>query len=111
VKARALATTVAPFLILAFGFALGAVIFRGRTVSVTFEAGGRSYLTGDGLVHRLPATMALSDAEQVRLRVVNRDARPHALGVLSVAPGDSVEVRPDVCVPPPREPVLVMLVQ
>jgi len=43
--------------------------------------------------------------------VVNRDARPHALGVLSVGPGDSVEVRPDVCAPAPRGPQLVLLVQ
>ncbi|HXY18862.1 MAG TPA: hypothetical protein VEH83_02590 [Gemmatimonadales bacterium] len=43
--------------------------------------------------------------------MLNRDARPHALGVLSVAPGDSVEVRPDICAPAPRGPVVVMLVQ
>ena len=110
-RARALATTAAPFLILALGFALGAVIFHGRTVSVTFEAGGRTYRTGDRGAHRLPATLTLSDVERVRLRIVNRDARPHALGVLSVAPGDSVEVRPDVCAPPPQGPGLVLLVQ
>ena len=101
----------APFLVLALGFALGAVIFRGRTVSVTFQAGGRTYRTADRGTHRLPATLTLFDAERVRLRVVNRDARPHALGVLSVAPGDSVEVRPDVCAPLPRPPQLVLLVQ
>ncbi|HVM43180.1 MAG TPA: hypothetical protein VMT77_06720 [Gemmatimonadales bacterium] len=110
-SARRLATTAAPFLVLILGFALGAVIFRGRTVSVTFQAGGRSYLGGDGRAHRLPATLTVPDAERVRLRVVNRDVRFHALGVLSVPPGDSVVVRPDVCAPPPREPVLVMLVQ
>ena len=110
-RTRELATTAAPFLILALGFALGAVIFRGRTVSVTFQAGGRTYLTDGSGARRLPATMTLSDAERVRLRVVNRDARPHALGVLSVAPGDSVEVRPDVCAPLPRRPQLVLLVQ
>ena len=110
-RTRELATTAAPFLILAFGFTLGALIFRGRTVGVTFEAGGRTYRTGDRGAHLLPATLTLSDAERVRLRVVNRDARPHALGVLSVGPGDSVEVRPDVCAPAPRGPQLVLLVQ
>jgi hypothetical protein len=105
------AVGAAPFLLLALGFALGAVIFRGRTVTVTFEAGGRFYRAGRGAAHRLPATLTLGDPDRVRLRVVNRDARPHALGVVSVAAGDSVETRPDICAPAPRGPVVVVLVQ
>ena len=110
-KSRDLATTVAPFLVLAVGFGLGALMFRGRTVNVTFDAGGHVYRTDGGGTHRLPATFTLGDPERTRLRVVNRDARAHAVGVLSVGPGDSVEVRPDVCAPAPRGPRLVMLVQ
>jgi len=81
------------------GFALGVAILRQRVVSVTFPEGGRAFQAGDGVPHPLPATMTLDDIGHLRMRVVNRDTRFHAVGVLSVAPGDSVEARPDVCVP------------
>ena len=103
--------TVAPFLPLVLGFVLGAVLLRGRTVTVTFHGHGRSFRVGEGRWRPIPATLTLHDPDAVRLRVVNRDAHYHALGVLSLDPGDSVEVRPDVCATSWRGQDLVLLVR
>ena len=110
-RLRKVAPVVLPFLPLIFGFALGAVFLRGRTVTVTFQGDGRAFRVGESPWRPIPATLTLHDAEWVRLRVVNRDAHAHALGVLSVDPGDSVEVRPDACATAWRGPDLVVLVR
>ena len=102
---------VAPFLPLVLGFALGFVFLRSRTVTVTFQGDGRAFRVGEGGWRPIPATLTLHDAKWVRLRVVNRDAHHHALGVLSVDPGDSEEVRPDVCATSWGGPDLVVLVR
>jgi hypothetical protein len=110
VRLRELAPVV-PFLALVFGFALGAVVLRGRTVTVTFQGDGHAFRAEEGRWRPIPATLTLRDAKSVRLRVVNRDMHHHALGVLSVDPGDSVEVRPDVCATAWRGPDLVVPVR
>ena len=105
------APSALPFLPLLVGFALGALFLRGRTITVVFQLDGREYRAGDERWRPIPATFTLHDAEQVRLRVVNRDTRPHAIGVLSVDPGDSLEVRADVCASVWRGTDLVVLVR
>jgi len=110
VKLRKL-VTVAPFLPLVLGFVLGVVFLRSRTVTVTFQGDGRAFRTGESRWRPIPATLTLHDAEWVRLRVVNRDMHYHALGVLSVDPGDSVEVRAEVCATAWRGTDLVVLVR
>lgn len=110
-KLREVAPVVLPFLPLVFGLALGALFLRGRTVTVTFQGDGRAFRTGESRWRPIPATLTLHDAQWVRLRVVNRDVRYHALGVLSVDPGDSVEVRADVCATAWRGRDLVVLVR
>ena len=102
---------LAPLVPLVLGFALGAAILRERVVDVTFQEGGRAFRGGDGAPHRLPATLTLDGDGRLWLRVVNLDKRSHAVGVLSVEPGDSVEVRPDMCAPAPRQGAVVLLVQ
>jgi len=111
VKLRKVAPVVLPFVPLVFGLALGAVFLRGRTVTVTFQGDGRAFQVGEGQRRPIPATLTLRDAEWVRLRVVNRDTHDHALGVLSVEPGDSVEVRAEVCATTWRGRDLVVLVR
>ncbi|HUK63698.1 MAG TPA: hypothetical protein VLV15_10195 [Dongiaceae bacterium] len=106
-----MAPVVLPFVPLVFGLALGAVFLRGRTVTVTFQGDGRAFQVGEGQRRPIPATLTLRDAEWVRLRVVNRDTHDHALGVLSVEPGDSVEVRAEVCATTWRGRDLVVLVR
>jgi len=110
VKLRKL-VAVAPFLPLVLGFVLGAVFLRNRTVTVTFQGDGRAFRVGEGRWRPIPATLTLHDPEWVRLRVVNHDPHYHALGVLSVDPGDSVEVRADVCATAWRGRDLVVLVR
>lgn len=104
-------TAVAPFLPLVFGFVLGDIVLRTRTVSVTFNRDGRAFRADDGRWRPIPAMLTLHDASWVRLRVVNRDTSHHAVGVLSVEPGDSVEVRPDVCATTWRGADLLVLVR
>jgi len=104
-------TAVAPFLPLVIGFVLGAVVLRSRTVTVTFDRDGRAFRADDGRWRPIPAMVTLHGADWVRLRVVNRAMTPHAVGVLSVEPGDSVEVRPDVCATTWRGPNLLVLVR
>ena len=110
-KLREVATVVLPFLPLVVGFALGAVFLRGRTVTVSFQGDGRAFRVGESRPRPIPATLTLHDAEWVRLRVVNRDVHDHALGVLSVDPGDSIEVKADVCATAWRGRDLVVLVR
>ena len=104
-------TAVAPFLPLVIGFALGAVVLRSRTVTVIIPRDGRAFRADGGRWRPLPALLTLHDASWVRLRVVNRDTSHHAVGVLSIEPGDSVEVRPDVCATAWRGPDLLVLVR
>jgi len=111
VKLREVAPVVLPFVPLVLGFALGAVFLRGRTVTVTFQSDGRAFRVGESQRRPIPATLTLHDAEWVRFRVVNRDTHYHALGVLSVDPGDSVEVRAEVCATAWRGRDLVVLVR
>jgi hypothetical protein len=111
VTLRGLAPAVLPFLALVLGFALGAVVLRTRTVTVTFRGDGRAFRAEEGRWRPIPATLTLRDARWVRLRVVNRDTHHHALGVLSLDPGDSVEVRPDICATAWRGADLVVLVR
>lgn len=108
---RGLAPLALPLAALAGGFALGAVVLRERVVMVTFQEGGHAFRADDGPWRPTPATLTLQGANWVRLRVVNRDMHHHALGILSVDPGDSVEVRPDVCATAWRGPGLVVLVR
>ena len=108
---RGLVPFAGPAAALAIGLALGLLLLRDRVVAVSFEAGGRTYRAGAAPPRRLPATLTLDDPAHVWLRVVNRDARAHAVGVLSVEAGDSVEVRTDVCAPSPSGSTLVVLVR
>ena len=110
-RPRGVASLALPLVVLAAGFALGAVVLRERVVAVTFQEGGRAFRADDGPWRPTPATLTLQGASWVRLRVVNRDVHYHALGILSVEPGDSVEVRPDVCATAWRGPDLVVLVR
>ena len=110
-RLRASAPAVLPLLALVVGFGGAAVVLRDRAITVTFQRAGRVFRIEDGRRRPMPATLLLRDAESVRLRVVNRDARFHAIGVLSVAPGDSVEVRPDACATTWSGPDLVVLVR
>jgi hypothetical protein len=111
VTLRGAAPFAGPATALAVGLALGLLAFRDRVLAVTIERGGEAYRTGAAAPQRLPATLTLADAGHLRLRVVNRDTRSHAVGVLSVPAGDSVEVRPDVCAPAPSGGALVVLVR
>lgn len=106
-----LGPAVVPVALVVVGVACAALLLRDRAVAVTFDGAGRAFRVGDGRWRPLPATLRLRDAESVRLRVVNRDARSHVIGVLSVGPGDSVEVRPDVCATAWTGPDLVVLVR
>ena len=108
---RGAASFAGPAAALAIGLALGLLVFRDRVLAVTIDPGGGTYRAGGAAPHRLPATLTLDDAGHLWLRVVNRDTRSHAVGVLSVQAGDSVEVRPDVCAPSPSGAALVVLVQ
>lgn len=110
-RLRAFAPAVLPLLALVVGFLGAAVALRDRAVTVTFQSAGRAFRVGEDRWRPMPATLRLRDAESVRLRVVNRDGHPHAIGVLSVAPGDSVDVRPDVCATAWSGPDLVVLVR
>jgi len=111
VRPRGVASLALPLFVLAAGFALGAVVLRERVVMVTFQEGGRAFRADGGPWRPTPATLTLQGASWVRLRVVNRDVHYHALGILSVAPGDSVEVRPDICATAWRGPDLVVFVR
>lgn len=104
-------TAVAPFLPLVLGFVLGAVVLRSRTVTVVFRRDGRAFRADDGPWRPTPAMLTLQGASWVRLRVVNHGTGYHAVGVLSIEPGDSVEVRPDVCATTWRGPDLLVLVR
>jgi hypothetical protein len=111
VTLRGLEPLALPLAALALGLGLATAALRERVVTITFQRDGRAFRTGDGVRHPLPATMTLDDIGAVRLRVVNRDERSHAVGVLSVQAGDSVEVHPDACAPAPRERALVLLIR
>ena len=110
-KFRTWAPSVLPFLPLLLGLVLGILILRGRTVALVFQRDGRAFRAGDERWRPLPATFTLHDVGQLRLRVVNRDTRAHAVGALSVDAGDSVEVQADVCTSAWRGGDLVVLVQ
>lgn len=102
---------VAPLLPLICGFVLGAAVLRSRTVTVIFQRDGRAFRTDDGRWRPIPAMLTVHGANGVRLHVVNRDVGHHAVGVLSIEPGDSVEVRPDVCATTWRGSDLLVLVR
>ena len=111
---RAVALIALPVCAVAAGIALDLAAYENvQTVimTVTFPSDGHHFRADFGRWRPIPATMSLHKPQRLMLRVINRDTRTHAFGVLSIDPGDSVEARPDACVNGRIRSDLVVLVR